>query len=237
MRCFNKFLAAVFLAMTSVAVADEAAQVEKSNLQKIFGNRLDELNASPVNGLYQAVMNNRVFYVSADGRYLFKGDLIDLKTNRNLTEDKKGEQVLKLVKQTPEESMIVFSPEEGKVKHTITVFTDIDCGYCRKLHRHVPELMKLGVRVRYLFFPRAGVGSDAYKKAVSVWCSDNRQEQLTRVKNGQKIPSKSCKHPIDDHMKMVRTLGLSGTPTIILADGRLVPGYVEPKRLMKILNK
>jgi thiol:disulfide interchange protein DsbC len=130
--------------------------------------------------------------------------------------------------------MVIFAPEE--YDHTITVFTDIDCGYCRKLHNEIDAFMAEGIRVRYLFYPRAGLGSPSYQKAVSVWCADDRKQALTDAKAGEPLPEKSCENPVADHMALGEAMGVTGTPAILLENGQLVPGYVPAKRMAAILN-
>ena len=125
--------------------------------------------------------------------------------------------------------MIWFAPE--KYDHTVTVFTDIDCGYCRKLHNEMEGYNDKGIRVRYMFFPRAGVGSKSYQKAVSVWCSDDRRDALTKSKQGKQIPMKTCNNPIDVHMALAQDLGLRGTPLVVLDDGTIQPGYAPPDKV------
>lgn len=130
--------------------------------------------------------------------------------------------------------MVIFAP--AKYDHTVTVFTDTECGYCRKLHREIADYGAQGIRVRYVFFPRAGVGSGSYKEAVSVWCSDDRQRAMTEAKSGKKLAAKSCKNPVKKHMEVGELLGISGTPAIVLESGDLVPGYVPAKRLAEMLK-
>ena len=130
--------------------------------------------------------------------------------------------------------MVVFSPE--KYDHTVTVFTDIDCGYCRKLHNEMNGYHDNGIRVRYMFFPRAGVGSDSYQKAVSVWCADDRNEAMTQAKQGRPLPEKQCENPVREELLLGRLLGVNGTPAIFLESGEMIPGYVPPDKLKAILK-
>jgi len=129
----------------------------------------------------------------------------------------------------------VFRPK-GETKHTVTIFTDIDCGYCRKLHREVARYTKAGIAIRYLAFPRSGPNTESYFKAVTVWCSDDPRDALTRSKSGEKLARKTCANqPVDAHMAVAEKVGVSGTPTIVLADGSVIPGYVPADRLAAIL--
>jgi thiol:disulfide interchange protein DsbC len=129
--------------------------------------------------------------------------------------------------------MLIFSPD--KPTHTITVFTDIDCGYCRKLHHEMADYHAKGIRVRYLMFPRSGVNSPSYDKAVSVWCSEDRNDSLTKAKNGKDPAPRTCDNPVQNHMAMGRSIGVQGTPSIVFEDGRVIPGYVPAERLAAML--
>ena len=131
---------------------------------------------------------------------------------------------------------MVFAPEK-EVKHTISVFTDIDCGYCRKLHQEMAEYNKHGIKVRYLAYPRAGVGSEAYEKAVSVWCADDRQKAMTAAKTGGELKQKTCDNPVEAQFMLGQQLGISGTPALMLEDGQIFPGYVPADRLITMLDK
>ena len=132
--------------------------------------------------------------------------------------------------------MIVFAPE-GKPSYTITVFTDIDCGYCRKLHGEMAGYNAEGIKVQYLFYPRAGEGSPSFAKAVSVWCADDRRTALTDAKAGKSIPDKTCPNPVKEHLELGEKMGVSGTPAIVLENGEMVPGYIPPKRLAAMLKE
>ena len=130
--------------------------------------------------------------------------------------------------------MIIFKPETSK--HFVSVFTDIDCGYCRKLHSEIDQYLAQGITVRYLFFPRAGKGSDSYAKAISVWCADDRQKALTDAKKGDSLAKKTCDNPVDQHMELGEAFGMSGTPMIVTEKGNVLPGYVPAAQLAKILS-
>jgi thiol:disulfide interchange protein DsbC len=132
--------------------------------------------------------------------------------------------------------MVVFPPA-GPTKHTVTVFTDIDCGYCRKLHQEIADYNQQGIKVRYLMYPRAGVGSESYNKAVWVWCADDRQDAITRAKRGEEIPHKTCANPVKEQFELGQTLGVRGTPSIILENGQMVPGYVPAAQLAQMLDE
>ena len=131
--------------------------------------------------------------------------------------------------------MIIYEPK--KTEHTLTVFTDIDCGYCRKLHQQIAEYNALGIRIRYMAFPRAGIDSESYNKTVDVWCAKDRKQALTDAKNGKEVTSESCNSPIQAQYELGRRLGVTGTPALFLESGEMLPGYVPPKRLKEILDQ
>ena len=182
------------------------------------------------------VYGTDVFYVHEDGKYLLQGDLIDVDTRTNLTSEAKSSGRKEAMAAVTDDRTIVFAPKE-KAKHTITVFTDIDCPYCQKMHNDMKGYNDAGIAIRYMLYPRAGVDSPSYDKVVSVWCAENRQEAMTKSKNGEEIEAKTCDNPVKDHMAIAQKIGVTGTPAIVLESGELMPGYVPPKDLVKVLDK
>ncbi len=229
-------LALAVLGLSGVEAAqDEGIEVVKKNLKLLFpGQVVGDVTPSPVEGLYEVVFGPQLFYVSGNGRYLIQGSVIDLESRQNLTEPRKAQARIEAINALGEDNMVVFAPK--KVDHTITVFTDIDCAYCRKLHKEIDVYQNLGIKVRYLMYPRAGVGSPAYKKALSVWCSDDRNGALTRAKQGEVLKEAQCENPVQDHLMMGELVGIRGTPAIVSEQGELLPGYVPAKRLRQHLD-
>ena len=227
------FLYLALFAGSSV-LADRAA--DETSIRKALGEAQPaSVEPTPIEGLYEVVVGSNVVYMSADGRYMLQGELVDVEKRVSLTEPRRRQVTRTVIDSLGEDKMIVFKPE--KVKHVVTVFTDIDCGYCRKLHNEMDQYFEEGIEVRYMMFPRAGAGSESYQKAVAVWCSDDRNGALTDAKNGKAVEMKSCDNPIDQHMDLVRQLGARGTPFIVLEDGGTQPGYVPAKRLARLLNQ
>lgn len=232
-------IAALALSVLSpVANADEAQGVEeriKASLKMMLPNlEPDSIRKTEVAGLYEIMFGPRLIYVTEDGRYLIQGSILDLETRENITEPRIAQAKLAAVNALGEDNMLIFGPKDAK--HTITVFTDIDCGYCRKLHSEIADYNAEGIRIRYLLYPRAGKGSESYNKAVSSWCADDRKAALTKAKSGIDIEAKTCDNPIDQHMKIGQQMGVRGTPALLLEDGELVPGYIPPKKLAQALN-
>ncbi|MEN8220162.1 MAG: DsbC family protein [Pseudomonadota bacterium] len=194
------------------------------------------LNATPIAGLYEAMIGGEVIYISADGRHFVAGNLFETDTRRNLTEETRNQLRIDAFNALDESEMVVFAPEK-ETQYTVNVFTDVDCPYCSKFHNEVPALNKAGVKVRYFAFPRAGVGSKTYKTMVSVWCAEDRQQAMTDAKARQKIKTARCKNPVAKQYKLGQRIGITGTPALVLSDGELVPGYVPAKQLISHLRK
>ncbi|VAW84490.1 Thiol:disulfide interchange protein DsbC [hydrothermal vent metagenome] len=201
------------------------------------GLKADSIKPIAAPQFYEVTIGTEVIYISEDGRYMLQGDLVDIERRVNLTEIVRGAGRLKLIADLDETTMIVFAPEE--VKHTVTVFTDIDCPYCRKLHDEMAAYNKLGISIRYLAYPRAGVGSKAYDKIVAAWCSKDPKAAMTLAKAGKEIKKEieDCNDPVREHMDLVRVLGVTGTPALIFEDGTLVPGYIPAQRLITMLEE
>ena len=235
------------LSMTQVAIADNNLAVVEKTLAKIMPkSKPDSVMESVIPGMYEAVFGAQVVYLSGDGRYMVEGDMYDLQKRENLTENKRKTGRVKAVNTLDESTLIVFKSEAGTPKHTITAFTDIDCGYCRKLHDEMAEYNKRGIAIRYAAYPRAGLGSKSYKKAASVWCATEPNRAMTFAKSGAKleqieaieqVKGKDCKGPISKHMQVAREVGVTGTPTLVLTNGKVLPGYVPAARLIQLLNQ
>ncbi len=213
----------------------------KAALTKILPDMDPVINSTPLQGLYEVSVGSNVVYFNKDASLMFEGRLLDIKSGVDLTQASKeeanrraGPQRLAKLDKIPESEMVIYG--DKKSPHTLTVFTDVDCGYCRKLHREMDELNDLGIRVRYLAYPRAGIGSSGYKKLVSVWCAKDRQKAMTDAKSGIKIKSEECDNPVKKQFAMGQEFGVSGTPALILENGTLLPGYAPAKRLLKILQ-
>lgn len=218
-----------------VALAADKAAITNSLQLLIPGRTPDTITETGIDGLYEVTYGPRIYYVSENGRFVIQGNLLDLNRMANLTAEHQASLTKAALNKIGEENMIVFPAK--KEKHRIWVFTDIDCGYCKKLHSQIDEYNAKGISIRYLFFPRTGPDTPSYYKARDVWCADDRQQALTDSKKGKKIESRNCDNPVDEHLQLVRDLGLNGTPTIVLEDGQVVPGYVPPDKLAAMLDE
>lgn len=225
---------AAIAGLSLTAVAEEPS-IEQTLAAQLPGLEAENITPAPIDGLYEIAIGTEVAYISGDGKFLFKGDIIDLSNNRNLTSQRKNVSRARVLDDLNDDDAIVFSPVD--VKHRITVFTDIDCGYCRKLHREMAELNSLGVEVRYLFFPRSGVNTPSWAKAESVWCSKDRNDALTRAKNGEDPQPTDCgSTAVGDQYKLGQAVGLRGTPAIVTESGELISGYLPAAQLLSRLE-
>ena len=209
----------------------------KKQLTKTFRRAPDSLTESPISGVYQVLYGTEVVYVSADGKYFIAGDMIDMATRKNLSEIAQRSVRNGIIKDKLK-APIVFKAK-GEEKHVIKVFTDIDCPYCAKMHREVPALNDKGITVEYLMFPRAGVGSKSYDKAVSVWCAGDsaaQQTAMTIAKERKPLDEKKCENPIKAQYELGQEIGVTGTPALVTTTGRLIPGYLPADRLEKMLE-
>jgi thiol:disulfide interchange protein DsbC len=224
----------VALAFAAAALGDESAAV-KTALQRIIpGMQPDRVSAAPVAGWYEVAFGAEIFYVSADGGFLLQGDLVDLGTRTNLTERARSSVRAELIKTVDPADAIIFKPE--KPLHVVYVFTDVDCAYCRKMHSEIDQYLAQGIEIRYLAFPRTGVNTPSFFKAVSVWCAADRGTALTEAKAGRTVPAKTCDNPVTREMDLAAKVGVDGTPTLVFSDGAVVPGYVNAAQLRRILD-
>jgi thiol:disulfide interchange protein DsbC len=202
---------------------------------RIPGVKPEELRPSPIAGIYELTRGAEVTYVSSDGRYVLTGDLYQIaKTGAypNLSDARRRELRVKMMAALPETQLVVFAPKTAP-KYTITVFTDPDCAWCRKLHSQMAEYNKLGIKIRYAFYPREGPDTEAWRKSEAVWCSADRKDALTRAKLGQTIKARACGDtPVRQTWELGREIGVEGTPNMVLADGEMIPGYLPPQQLL-----
>jgi len=236
MKLTLKNIVISFLAIGAMGVAPVQAdeQAIRQSIEKSMPSlKIDSIKPSEAKGLYEVVSGANILYVSENGQYLVQGHLIDIVARKDLTEAKLASTRKQAIDSLGTDQMIVFKPESSQ--YTVSVFTDIDCGYCRKLHSEMDQYMAEGITVQYLFYPRAGKGSESYNKAVSVWCADDRNAALTSAKNGKTPEVKTCDNPVDEHMQLGVDFEARGTPMIVTAKGNIFPGYVPAKKLVQAL--
>lgn len=224
------------LAAGGTLAADPAEQKVQDAIKTLVPDaRIDSITRSELPGFYEVVLGGQPLYVSADGRYLISGALWDIGAKRNLTEARLAGLRKSTLDAVGADQRIVYPASQPK--HVITVFTDIDCGYCRRLHQQMAEYNNAGITVEYLFFPRAGIGSESYDKAVSVWCASDRNAALTKAKNGEAVENKTCPNPIASQFDLGHKVGVSGTPAVIAEDGTQIGGYLTPEQMIARLDQ
>lgn len=234
MKKFFNIATFVGLSLISITLAANEATIQKALEKAMPGAKIGAIKQSEVKGMYEVIIGASIYYVSEDGKYLMQGRLVDLVNKVDLTEQKLSSTRKAALEKLGTDKMIVFKPKIGKYK--VYVFTDIDCGYCRKLHSEIDQYLAEGIQIQYLFFPRAGKGSDSYNKAVSVWCAKDRNEALTAAKKDGKIESKTCDNPVDEHMQLAAEFDAKGTPLIVTEHGNSFPGYLPAKQLLEELQ-
>jgi thiol:disulfide interchange protein DsbC len=197
--------------------------------------QIDQITPSALPGFQEAIVSGQVVYVSDDGRYLLQGAAYDIEHKRNLAEDTMAKLRQKLMASMPVSQRIVFAPQNPK--YTVTVFTDVECGYCRKLHSQIADYNRQGIAVEYVAFPRMGLGSEDYRKMVAVWCAADPRRALTDAKNDRPVPYRNCHNPVAMQYNLGQRMGLTGTPMILADDGTQLGGYIPPEQLRQALDK
>jgi thiol:disulfide interchange protein DsbC len=227
-------------AMNRGAVLDDAALSEKLSrtMAAASQNQLHvvAIRETAMPGLLEVELNTgELLFSDRTGDFLVTGDLFRTSDRGliNLSAEARKLKVVEMIAAVPEEEMIIYRPDE--VKASITVFTDADCTFCRKLHGDLEQILDAGIEVRYLAFPRGGPASTVYPKMISIWCSEDRNKVMTQAKNGQNIPERECDNPVLEHFELGNRVGISGTPAVVLEDGSVVPGYLDVERLRALV--
>jgi len=226
--------ALVFGALVLPAHADDA-KVRAGIESLVPQAKIDSIAESVVPGLYEVILEGQIVYVSKDGKYLVQGSLFDIGAKVDVTEQTRAGIRTAVLNSIPTDQRITFGP--AKPKHKLTVYTDIDCGYCRRMHQQVEEFNALGISIEYLFFPRSGPGTESWDKAVSVYCADDRHAAMTDAKAGRPVPPKTCANPLDEHFALGSRAGVNGTPAVFTEDGTQVGGYSPPEQLIQRLEQ
>ncbi len=246
--CIGSFSLSACAAETGAApvvaptVTPAAAQMVQQAIKGLSTNiQVDSIAPAPMPGFYQVIAGGQMVYVSTDGKYLMHGDLIDLGKHQNLGDAAWSRFRKDELAKVPASQRIVFAPEHPK--YTVTVFTDVNCGFCRALHEHVADFNKAGIALEYLAWPREGVTTTAgrptptYTEMVSVWCASDRKAAFTAAKEGHAPKAATCTNPVEDQFNLGLKLGVNGTPTIIGPNGSTLGGFVTPEQLLQALQK
>ena len=229
------FLTAILILSVSTADPDRDSRLRRAITDVFPDVEITRIKPAPIPGLYEVMLGTDMVYLSEDGRYILQGDLIDLGDRVNLSEQERAAARKQVLESVPASETIDFVPDSAQ--HTVYVFTDITCGYCRHFHRDMAELNGRGVTVRYLAFPRAGTGSDSFRDMESVWCAADPNAAMTLAKQGSPVRPAQCDNPVKRQYELGQSLGVRGTPAIYLENGQEMPGYVPPDTLLQALNQ
>ncbi|MGY6555616.1 MAG: DsbC family protein [Wenzhouxiangella sp.] len=232
---FRTLIASLFLILSSAAAADDFSAIQE-RLAGLVPNVGDLVIAeTPMPGLVQVRIGGDIIYMSSDGRYLFQGRVIDLETQRDLTEAAMSAVRKEQLQALDRAEFVTFGPADAEFE--LLVFTDPDCGFCRRMHEKIDEYNALGITIHYLAFPRAGRGSSTYNNMVSIWCAENRQDAMDIAKLGRTPRAATCDNPVMDQYQLGQSLGVTGTPSLMTFDGDIIPGYVPPEQLRERLER
>ncbi|XOZ33719.1 DsbC family protein [Halomonadaceae bacterium KBTZ08] len=240
MRSFS--LASLLILVGLIPAVAQAASTEE-RIREQLSQRLPDMPIERVSetereGLYEVKSGGNLLYITADGRYIFTGQMLRLDEESvvNLSEQARSKQRREAIAALDQDELIRFGPDKGSVKADLYVFTDTTCGYCRKLHRHMEALNELGIRVNYLAYPRGGPGSKGARKLEAVWCSEDRRSAMTRAKQGETVTAPSCDAPVVSHFRLGQSFGVKGTPALVTESGRMIRGYQPPQALARKLG-
>lgn len=235
-RTMIKTAGLALVLMVPMTLAAENYDQVRQRLESIVGAETPiSIADSILPGILQVRLGSDIVYISDDGRYLMQGRLLDLDSRQDLTERAMREVRRELIGDLDRSTLISFGSED--LEHEIIVFTDVDCGFCRKLHEQIDEYNQSGIRVSYAAFPRAGKGSVTHQKMTSVWCAEDRHEAMNIAKAGETPKLAVCEAPVDSQYALGQSIGVTGTPALITAVGDLVPGYVPPEDLRTRLRQ
>lgn len=231
----KKILSRVVLTATFfVASAEPNLDLLKGSLNT--GALIRSVKPAAIPGLYEVLINSEVVYLTEDGEKIISGDLYDLKKQISYTDQTKNNLRKTALAKVKDEDKIIFKAKDEK--YTVTVFTDISCPYCTKLHQHIADFNDAGITVEYLAFPRAGIGSPNQKKMQNIWCSADKAQSLTDAKLEQKLPETTCEgNQTVEQFLLGQDMGVNATPTMIFSDGELNAGYIRPNQLLAILQQ
>jgi thiol:disulfide interchange protein DsbC len=236
MRHLITLFSGLLLAVTTNAAAQDDYSVVEERIRALAPNvQSIAISETPIEGILMVQIQGDIVYATADGQYLIQGRVMDMETREDLTEAAKAGLRKEVMGSIDSSKQITFAPE--KPDYELVVFTDIDCGYCRKLHAQIEEYNANGIAINYMAFPRAGVGSKSYEKFVSVWSAEAQQGALTKAKAGADPDPQQCDNPISEQYQQGMQLGVTGTPALLTDEGNLIPGYVPPAQLRERLDR
>ena len=232
------YLAVAIMAAAIMLVAGCAQEMTveqaQQRLASSFPNiRVEQVRPSPMSGVYEVIADGSVYYLAHDGAFLLSGTLYDLRADVNLTERSKNDLRRAAARRVSMDDVIAYAAPDAR--HAVTVFSDVDCPYCRKFHAQMERVHELGISVNYLLAPYRG--EQAHRNAVAVWCSADRRAAFDRAKQGGAVAAADCEHPVDRNLHLAETLGVRGTPAFLLGNGKLLNGYRTPENLLEEIKR
>lgn len=236
-RVYSLACVLTFLAITPLQASDELDAVRAKMQTNLADIPIDHLGTTPVPGVFEVISEGEVYYVDSTVSFLFDGSMVDLKGRKNLTQLSMTAQNLRYIDAIGEQNMLIYNSTDKDSTRRISVFTDLDCPYCARLHNELEVLTDAGVTVRYLLFPRAGLNTPAHKKLENVWCASDQNAELTAAKKGAATSTATCDNPVEQHFALGRQLGLTATPMIFIDDGQRINGYLDAQTLLEVINE
>lgn len=224
----------------ATATSSELSQL-KTSLAATLGLKIDQIFETDLDGVVLLMTDRGMLYTSKDGRFVIQGKIYDLSSSTPVELAEASLADIRLEGVAKFKDDVIEYPAKNE-KHVVTVFTDITCGYCRKMHKQMDEYNDLGITFRYLAYPRHGITdsngqlTQGYKDLRSIWCHEEPATAMTKAKNGSNVAQRICDKPIEDEFNFGRKIGVTGTPAIIFPNGHMIPGYQEPKDLLERLE-
>lgn len=210
----------------------------RNALLRATGAQPETVRPSLVPGFAEVLLGGQILYITNDGRFIINGDMFDTERSVNVSELLRAESRKTLINEEMAKGRAITFPAKGETKHRLAVFTDIDCGYCRELHKHIDEFNALGIEINYYMMPRSGVGTPSYFKAMNAVCAKDPQKALTLLKQGEKVEDIRCDDTrVIDSLQLAYKLGIRGTPGAVTMEGMLIPGYRQPQEFLQILEE
>ena len=232
----RQLLFSFLILFASIAAAATPEETVKTAMGKLAPQvKIDVVQESVIPGFYEAIVGSQFIYVSRDGRFILDGSAIDVDSQRDITEAARARSRMASLKDLGADKRIIFSPPQPR--HSVTVFTDIDCPFCRRFHQQIDAYNAAGIAVEYVFLP-LDIHPGADKKAEAVWCADDRKAAFTAAMNGADTGTATCENPIAESTRIARAIGINGTPTMLAADGSRVPPQISlsPDKLVAELD-
>ena len=233
-----KYLLTILFLMLVSCSQHEATSYTTKDAAERFVKSYPDLKIDSIekinNSFFEILIGEQIFYLTSDLNYLLAGNIIDLGSGINLTQQKIENFRLSALKTLDKKDTIIYQPK--KIDHIITVFTDVSCPYCKKLHSEIPDLLNNNIEVRYVLFPRNGIDDDAYVDMASLWCSEDKKDLLETAFEGDFIKEEKCENPLAKNLELAYSLRVNGTPMIFTESGKVIPGYVPYKQILNTLN-